>query len=45
MFRDILNEADLDGDGEIDFEEFKAMMKKLVNDCEEKEKCLHKEMG
>ena len=31
VFRDILAEGDENGDGEIDFEEFKNMMKKLLN--------------
>jgi Ca2+-binding EF-hand superfamily protein len=30
VFRDILAEGDENGDGEIDFEEFKNMMKKLL---------------
>ena len=33
VFKDIMAEADLNGDGEIDFSEFEAMMKKLVEDC------------
>lgn len=30
VWRDVINEVDANGDGEIDFEEFKAMMHKLV---------------
>ena len=40
IFKDIMNEADLNGDGEIDFEEFQFMMKKLVTDCKAKEEVL-----
>jgi Ca2+-binding EF-hand superfamily protein len=30
VFRDILAEGDENGDGEIDFDEFKNMMKKII---------------
>jgi len=31
MWRDIVREVDKDGNGEIDFQEFKEMMSKLAN--------------
>ena len=32
MLDDIIKEVDADGNGEVDFEEFKTMMKKLIDE-------------
>lgn len=32
VWQEIVKEVDLNGDGQIDFEEFKAMMRHFVND-------------
>jgi Ca2+-binding EF-hand superfamily protein len=43
VFRDIMAEGDENGDGEIDFDEFKKMMKKLIKRMESPESPQRKE--